>query len=145
MKTSEAGIELIKKYESFMPRPYVCPAGKLTIGYGHVIGEEEDFTEITKDQAHDLLVEEDLPSRERTVYQYVRTPLTQSQFDALVSLVYNIGATAFKSSTLLRKLNNGDIEGAADEFMKWVHAGGKRMQGLVNRREAEREMFLGDS
>lgn len=145
MKTSEAGIELIKKYESFMPRPYVCPAGKLTIGYGHVIGEEEDFTEITKDQAHDLLVEEDLPSRERTVYQYVRTPLTQSQFDALVSLVYNIGATAFKSSTLLRKLNSGDIEGAADEFMKWVHAGGKRMQGLVNRREAEREMFLGDS
>lgn len=83
----------------------------------------------------------DLKKFENTVNDVVKVPINQNQFDALLSLAYNIGSTAFKNSTLVKKLNAGDILGAADQFNVWVNAGGKRMQGLVNRRKAEKELF----
>ncbi|WP_322853093.1 lysozyme [Acinetobacter baumannii] len=84
----------------------------------------------------------DLAKFEKTVNESVTVPLTQNQFDALVSLTYNIGSGAFKGSTLLKLLNKGDYKGAADQFLVWNKAGGKVMKGLVRRREAERALFL---
>ena len=84
----------------------------------------------------------DLIEFEHTVNSSVKVPLNQNQFDALVSLAYNIGSNAFKSSTLVKKLNTNDYQGAADQFNVWVNAGGKRMQGLVNRRDKEKLLFL---
>ena len=84
----------------------------------------------------------DLKKFESAVNSAVTVPINQNQFDALVSLAYNIGTGAFKESTLIKKLNAGDIRGAADQFDVWVNAGGKRMQGLVNRRAKEKEVFL---
>ena len=84
----------------------------------------------------------DLIEFEYTVNSSVKAPLNQNQFDALVSLAYNIGSSAFKSSTLVKKLNASDYQGAADQFNVWVNAGGKRMQGLVNRRDREKLLFL---
>ena len=81
------------------------------------------------------------PAR-NAVLAYSRVPLNENQIDALTSFVYNVGQNAFANSTLLRKLNDGDFNGAADEFMKWIHAGGKVVQGLVNRRATEKELFL---
>ena len=84
----------------------------------------------------------DLKKFESAVNNAVTVPLNQNQFDALVSLTYNIGPSAFSKSTLVKKLNAGDIRGAAEQFDVWVNAGGKRMQGLVNRRAKENEVFL---
>ena len=84
----------------------------------------------------------DLKSFEKTVNDSVKVPLSQNQFDALVSLTYNIGSTAFKNSTLLKKLNAKDFTGAADQFLRWNKGGGKVLKGLVRRREAERALFL---
>ncbi|MHC3123230.1 lysozyme [Acinetobacter sp. GN11] len=84
----------------------------------------------------------DLAKFEKTVNESVTVSLTQNQFDALVSLTYNIGSGAFKNSTLLKLLNKGDLLGAADQFLVWNKAGGKVMKGLVRRREAERALFL---
>ncbi|MFK7073950.1 lysozyme, partial [Acinetobacter baumannii] len=84
----------------------------------------------------------DLAKFEKTVNESVTVPLNQNQFDALVSLTYNIGSGAFNNSTLLKKLNKRDYQGAADQFLVWNKAGGKVMKGLVRRREAERALFL---
>ncbi|MNT87817.1 Lysozyme RrrD [compost metagenome] len=87
-------------------------------------------------------MQNDLKKFEYAVNSAVNIPLNQNQYDALVSLTYNIGAAAFSKSTLVKKLNTGDILGAADQFDVWVNAGGKRMQGLVNRRAKEKLLFL---
>ena len=87
-------------------------------------------------------MQNDLKAFEQTVNNTVKVPLNQNQFDALVSLAYNIGSTAFKNSTLVKRLNEGNYKAAANQFNVWVNAGGKRMQGLVNRRAAERTLFL---
>ena len=140
MKTSPAGIALIKKFEGFSPVPYKCPAGVLTIGYGHVIREGELFTSLHEHQA-DALLKRDLVNREQAVKLLVKVPLTQGQFDALVSFVYNLGAGALKSSTLLKRLNEGKYEQAADNFQRWVFVGKKRLAGLERRRGAEWALF----
>jgi len=106
MKISEEGLsELIKSFESIRLTPYLCPKGKLTIGYGHVILPNENFTEITQKEAVDLL-RKDVSIAEECVNSFIKAPLMQYQFDALVSLCFNIGCNAFKKSTLARKLNN---------------------------------------
>ena len=89
-----------------------------------------------------LPIKEHLKRFEKTVNDLVKVPLTQNQFDALVSLTYNIGTGAFEKSTLLKKLNTGDYQGAADQFTVWNKGGGKVLQGLVNRRAKEKEVFL---
>jgi lysozyme len=105
MKTSQAGINLIKQHESLRLKPYLCPARKWTIGYGHLIKENEDFTEITEAQAEELL-RQDLVIAENCINTALKEPLAQNEFDALVSLSFNIGINAFKKSTLLAMINN---------------------------------------
>lgn len=138
MKTKN--LELIKKYEGLELDAYLCPAGVWTIGYGHT-GDVKPSQTCSKEEAIGWL-KEDVKWAERAVQELSEVFLTQSQFDALVSLVFNIGRGNFASSTLLRKLNAEDYEGAADEFPKWRKAGGKVLRGLELRRAEEREMFL---
>ncbi len=144
MKTSKAGISLIKQFESFSARPYLCPANIWTIGYGHTRGVSKDMAPITEAEACDLLAE-DLAGFEAQVETSVTRKLDQHQFDALVSFVFNVGAGAFLQSTMLKMINDGNLNGAANQFLRWTKAGGKVLNGLVKRRAAERAMFVGDA
>lgn len=142
MKTSRQGIELVKQFEGFAPTAYICPAGKKTVGFGHVVRPGESIaTPITQAQATGLLIS-DLAIAERAVESAVIVPLSQEQFDALVSLTFNIGAGAFAKSTLVKRLNEGKYHDAAAQFDRWVHAGKKKLPGLVKRRKAEKDLFL---
>lgn len=141
MKTSDAGIDLIKEFEGFEPKPYKCPAGVWTIGYGFTKGVTQNTRPITEEQATKRLIEE-LESYEAAVLDCVDVDLEQHEFDALVSFCYNLGTHSLRTSTLLRKLNAGDYEGAADEFLRWNKAKGQVLAGLTRRREAERKLFL---
>lgn len=148
MKTSGRGRALIKSFESCSLTAYKDGGGVWTIGWGHTGPEVKPGLTITQDAA-DGLFEDDLRSFEEGVLRLVRVPLTQGQFDALVSLAYNCGldededtkAEGLGDSTLLRKLNQGDFEGAANEFKKWNKDNGKVVAGLVRRRAAETELF----
>lgn len=140
MKTSEQGIALIKKFEGFSPEPYRCPAGVMTIGYGHVV-KKGDASHFTEEKAHDLLVA-DIAIFEAAIMRLVQVPLTQGQFDALASFTYNIGIQAFSHSKLVNLLNNNDYNGASHQFDRWVYANGKKLAGLVHRRQAEKTLFL---
>lgn len=111
-----------------------------TIGVGHTGGVQPGDV-ITHEEAMAFLAD-DVQSAEKCVTRCVKVAITQAQFDALVSFVFNVGCGAFSGSTLLKKLNAEDEEGAANEFLKWDKAGGRVMAGLAKRREAEREMFL---
>ena len=122
--------------------PYVCPAGKLTIGYGHVIKKGESFTRITKQRAEAILLT-DMAIAESAVDRLVSVPLKSYQHAALVSFTFNLGSGNLARSTLLRKLNAGDYNGAANEFGRWVYSKGKILNGLVKRRKEEKEMFSG--
>lgn len=142
---SENGLSMIASFESFEPKAYYCPAGVLTIGYGHTgtnaQGQElQENDTVSHEQAMRLLYEDVLWAEDAVNEQ--RLHLTQNQFDALVSFVFNVGATAFAHSTLLKKLKSCDFEDAADEFLRWNKAGGKVLRGLTARREAERDLFL---
>lgn len=140
MKISSKGLELIKKYEGFSSKKYLCPAGKATIGYGHVIQNGETYTMLTEKEALALL-DQDADIAENTVNTLVKVPLNQNQFDALVSLVYNWGSGHFLRSLGLKKLNNKDYDGAIIEFSKINQANGKVLPGLINRRLAEANLF----
>lgn len=140
MKVSLAGVGLIKRFEGLRLRAYRCSAGRLTIGWGHT-GDVSPGAVITEHQAEAIL-SVDLESAERAVERCVDVPLTQGQFDALVSFVFNLGEGRLAGSTLLRKLNAGDVAGAADELLKWRYAAGAVSPGLVKRRAAERTLFL---
>jgi len=140
MKTGINGINIIKEFEGLRLQAYKCPADRWTIGYGHTAGVSANDV-ITEAQAISLLCQ-DVAESERAVNHYVHVPLTQNQFDALVSFVFNLGVGNFRTSTLLKKLNAGDNDGAAQEFGRWIHAGGKALPGLVRRREVERALFL---
>ena len=142
MKISDKGISLIKDYEGFSPVIYICPAGKPTIGYGHVVRANETIhAPINEEEAERLLLE-DLNDYEASVLRLVSAELTQSQFDALVSFTYNLGAGNISRSTLLKKLNADDYQGAADEFERWDKCNGKPLAGLSRRRRAEKALFL---
>ncbi|WP_337008814.1 lysozyme [Pantoea sp. AS142] len=140
MKVSNNGINLIKRFEGLELKTYKDSVGILTIGYGHTHAVKAGDV-ITGEQA-DAFLREDLQVAELTINTNVKVKLTQGQFDALASFVFNLGSGNFVKSTLIRKLNAGDYAGAADEFGKWVNAGGKKLPGLVKRRAAEREVFL---
>jgi lysozyme len=142
MKISNDGLNLIKKYEGLKLEAYLCPANVWTIGYGHTGDDVEEGMEISEEEATDLLVE-DL-NRFEDVVNRVKSPLTQSMYDALVSFTYNVGGGAFLKSTLLRKLAVRDYVGAAEEFPKWNKGGGRVLNGLVRRRAEEKALFLKD-
>lgn len=143
--TSRVGINLITSFEDLRLNAYDDGVGVWTIGIGTTIypngTKVKKGDTCTLDQAKSYFAH-DLKRFEASVNNLVKVPLSQNQFDALVSLVYNIGQTAFSKSTLLKKLNAKDYVGAADEFPKWNRGGGKVMKGLVRRREAERALFL---
>ena len=145
MKTSSSGTSLIREFEGFVASAYLCPANVWTIGIGTTVypngTKVKKGDKCTQEQALEYL-QHDLKSFEKTVNDSVKVPLSQNQFDALVSLSYNIGSGAFKSSTLLKKLNAKDYAGAADQFLVWNKGGGKVLKGLVRRRNAERALFL---
>ena len=145
MSVSNKGVDLICEFEGKRLVAYDDGVGVWTIGFGTIkypngVRVKKGDT-CTLEQAKEYM-RHDLIEFEYTVNSSVKVPLNHNQFDALVSLAYNIGSNAFKSSTLVKKLNTGDYQGAADQFNVWVNAGGKRMQGLVNRRDREKLLFL---
>jgi len=140
---SQELIALAKKYEGFSPVSYNCPAGYPTIGYGHLVDKDSPRS-VTREGA-EVILTSDLKKSEKPVRKKVEVRITSSQRDALVDFIFNLGAGRFSRSTLLKKLNKGDYQGAAEEFPKWIYAGGKPLRGLINRRAEEKAMFLRDT
>lgn len=142
MKISIKGIKFIKSFEEFRSRKYLCSAGKRSIGYGHLLKPREDYEEITKSEAIQLL-KKDLEWAEKSVWNNISLDITQNQFDALVSFVFNVGGAAFQRSSLRQKINHhADESEIYDEFIRWVYAGGKKSLGLLRRRKMEAAIFL---
>jgi lysozyme len=139
-RINQAGLDLIKRFEGFKSQAYICPAGVPTIGYGSTLGVRMG-DRITLPAAEELL-QRDLVRFERAVNDAVKVPLSSNQFSALVSFAFNVGIRALQQSTLLKLLNQGNYQGAADQLLAWNKGGGRVLQGLVNRRQAERALFL---
>tara|TARA_R110000850_G_scaffold78676_1_gene170026 strand:- start:887 stop:1366 length:480 start_codon:yes stop_codon:yes gene_type:complete len=145
-KLDEAGIEFIKKHEGYRSKAYKDSAEIWTIGYGSIrlngrAVKHDDV--VTEAQAMNQMIL-DLETFEHAVNEHVTVYLSQRQYSALVSFTYNVGHNAFRNSTLLKKLNQSDYSAVASELMKWVNAGGHVVQGLVNRRKDESDLFLSD-
>lgn len=141
MKISKNGLDVIKKYESLKLKAYLCPANILTIGYGHTGKDVTPNMSITESKA-DSLLESDVVFAENAVNKHVTVDITQNQFDALVCFVFNVGADAFKNSTLLKLLNQKLYKEASEQFIRWNKSSGKVLNGLTKRRKEESELFL---
>ena len=145
MVVSLFGVDLICGFEGKRLTAYDDGVGVWTIGFGTTVypnGMKVKKGDTCTEAQAKAYMAHDLKKFETAVNNAVTVPLSQNQFDALVSLAYNIGTNAFSKSTLVKKLNANDIRGAADQFDVWVNAGGKRMQGLVNRRAREKALFI---
>ena len=132
----------ISSFEGCKLTAYKCSAGVWTIGYGHTEGVKEGDT-CTQEQASAWLID-DIRETQLLLAHYVNSPVTQNEFIALVSLAFNVGVGALMKSKLLRELNSGDREGAAEEFLDFDLANGRKMAGLTRRRKAEHDLFLTD-
>jgi len=157
MKISDAGLTIIKKFEGFRSKPYLCPARIWTVGYGHVLYPEqlrlkmderlsyplksEDNRIFTKEEIDGLLLGE-LGKYERGVERLCPGLLTSNQFSAFCSFAFNVGLGCFQRSTIRSAFNRGDVDTAAETFLKYNKAGGKELRGLTLRRHAERALFL---
>lgn len=141
---TQEGLDFIKKYEGFSSKPYLCPAGYWTVGYGHLVKNVDNFKNGISEEEAEQILSSDVYSAEKSVARLIKVPLSDNQFNALVSFVFNLGGGALQASTLRRKLNKQEYEGAANEFPKWCHAGGKKLRGLVIRRLSEKNLFLSD-
>ena len=146
MKISNKGLELIKEFEGFSANAYLCPAKIPTIGYGNTFWEDGRKVrigeQISKTKALELLefvANKDFADK---IFPFIEVSISQNQFDAMVSLAYNIGVGAFSNSTLLKRVNAKDFLGAANEFLKWDKSNGKPLLGLTRRRQREKELFL---
>ncbi len=139
MNVSENGLNLIREFEGCKLEAYQDSVGVWTVGYGSTRGVCSGLT-ITQEDA-DRRLQNDVQGAVLCVKNAVKVNVTQNQFDALVSFVFNLGCGALRNSQLLRKLNDMDDEGAASEFGKWNHGGGQVLAGLTRRREAEAELF----
>jgi lysozyme len=156
MKVSQKCIEQIKKDEGVRNKPYQCPALLWTVGVGHVIDPNHAKVPmadrkalpipagwdrvLSADEIDDIL-RTDLARFEAGVLRLIKVPLTQGQFDALVSFSFNVGLGNLQNSTLRMKVNRSEFEAAAEQFLVWTKAGGKVLPGLVKRRTHEKEMF----
>jgi lysozyme len=148
MQMSQGGIDaLLKKFEGCKLKAYRCPANVCTIGYGHTSSagspEVRDGMTITQAQADEIL-RRDLIKYEQSVQDLIKVKLTQNQFDVLVDFAYNAGVGNLKSSTMLKKINSGNLNMVPDELMKWTKGGGKVLPGLVRRRQAEAAWWSAD-
>lgn len=132
---------LVKEFEGFSARSYLCPANVWTIGYGHTAGVKSGQV-ITREDADELL-RQDLMNTQDELSIVCKVPVTEGMFIALMSFVYNLGLSKVRNSTLFKKLNTGDYQGAAQEFPRWKYADGKVLSGLERRRLAEQKTFLG--
>jgi len=139
VKCSQEGLELIKKFEGCKLKSYKCPAGVWTIGYGHT--EDVKEGDIVSPQEADKLLRADVFKFEEYVADNVMVNLTQNQFDALVAWTFNLGVGNLRNSTMLKKLNNADYTSVPFEMKRWNKAGGKTLDGLVRRRQAESLLF----
>lgn len=142
-KVCREGIELICRFEGFSPKVYVCPAGYPTIGYGHVVLPHEKALfagGITKQEAESIL-QMDVRKAAAAVERLITVTLNDYQFAALVSFTFNLGSGALQRSSLRTKLNRGEYAAISPEFMRWVWAGGRKMAGLIKRRDAEAALF----
>lgn len=141
---NDAGVALVREFEGCRLDAYRCPAGIPTIGYGATGPDIRMGMKWTQEEADERLAE-DLARFAEGVERLVLVDLTDNQFAALVSFAYNVGLGALAGSTLLRKLNADDFQGAADQFARWNKGGGRVLPGLVRRRAAERDLFLSDA
>ena len=146
MKISEKGLGLIKEFEGLVLKPYKDAVGIPTIGYGNTYyedGRKVSLSDpaITEERATELL-KMVVKRYEDAINRYVQVPITQNQFDALVSFAYNIGNENVRKSTLMKLLNRKQYTEAADQLLRWNKAGGKTLKGLTRRRQAERVLFL---
>jgi lysozyme len=157
MKVSAKSIYMIKHHEGVRQKPYKCPAKLWTVGVGHVLYPEQGKLKIDQRDGFALKIEDfrvfsmeevdgilrtDLDRFERGVEKFCPVPLTQGQFDALVSFSFNVGLGTLQRSTLRQKVLRGDMEGASEELLKYCMAGGKVLRGLLNRRKDEQVVFL---
>ena len=142
MLLSDAGLHLIARFEGFVPHVYHDVGGLATIGYGHLLRAGESYPNgISQADALELL-RSDAQVAVNAVNAGVKVAISQNSFDAIVSFTFNLGTGALASSTALRLLNTGDLQGAADALLLWDKVNGVPNQGILNRREAERELFL---
>ena len=143
MNISPAGLALLKASEGFSAHIYNDVAGLPTIGYGHKLQPDEAFPDgVTEAQASDILLA-DMQTEEQAVERLVKVPLTQGQFDALVDFTFNLGEGRLAGSTLLRDLNAGEYDSAAQQLLLWDHAGAVELPALKARREAEYNLWTG--
>jgi lysozyme len=145
--TTEQGLALIKRFEGFSPTPYLCPAGWWTIGWGAIRGPGGQpvtaaTPPVTEEEAETLL-RRDVAVAELAVLRLITVPISDGRFDALTSFAFNLGGGALQRSTLRRKVNHEEHDDVPDEFRKWVWGGGRKLPGLIRRREAEAEMYVG--
>jgi len=166
MKLSEAGANLMHQYEGYRNKPYLCPAHIWTIGYGHVLYQDQIKLPVVRKEGYTGLIRKEYPLRqedsrvwtkeeieklfaddvasfERGVLRLAPAVLgRQGAFDACVSFAFNAGLGNFQRSTIRMKANRGEWEAAAEAFMQWTKGGGKELPGLVKRRKAEKALFL---
>jgi lysozyme len=156
MQTSQHGLQLLKQWEGFKPKLYKDAAGLPTIGVGHLLKKDElasgaitindipvAYADGLSDEQVTALLGQDLVPAENAVNSGAKVELSQNQFDALVAFTFNTGTQAFADSTLLKMLDQGNYDAVPDQLRRWVRAGGKVVQGLVNRRENEIKLWLG--
>lgn len=141
---THAGLNLIKQFEGYSSELYLCPGNYWTIGWGHLVRDPKNErwqNGISRAQAEGLL-RDDVADAERAVLRLIDVPLSDGQFDALVSFTFNLGAGALQRSTMRRKINRGEHKAVPDELRRWVWAGGKKLRGLMRRREAEACLYV---
>ncbi len=140
----QEALDLIAHFEGFRPAAYQDPAGYPTIGIGHLIKPGEEFDEPMSREDAQAQLQKDLGEAKHWVHRLTRVPMSDGQYGALVSFVFNVGSGNYQRSTLRMRLNRGEYAGAASEFRWWRRAGGRILAGLVRRRAAERKLFLRD-
>lgn len=143
MKISNDGLDIIKHFEGLKLESYICPAGKLTIGWGHTGEEVRANMRITIEEATALLLQ-DVAVAEKSINS-LNVSLRQCEFDALCSFIFNIGVGAFEKSAMCKFIRAGDIPAAADQFKRWVFSKGKKLAGLEKRRNLEYRLFIGET
>jgi len=141
---TQEGLDLICRFEGFSANIYICPAGYPTIGYGHVVKkyEMEKFKAGIYEDTAMVLLKTDVQIAEQAVLLFIKVPLTDNQFNALVSFTYNLGSGALQRSTLRHKVNAEDHHDVPDEFKKWVWGGSRKLPGLIKRRAAEANLYI---
>ncbi len=146
MKPSERCVNVVKMFESFRARPYKDCGGLWTVGYGELLPKNIPMSEIKNmtitQEEGEARLRKTLDDIGKQINSVLKVNVSQEMFDALCSFVYNVGFGAFRSSTMLKLINEGKFELAADEFLKWVYVGNKKIAGLVARRTSERNLFL---